>query len=64
LIEIEAAGKLDPERTDIHYVHGQVLLHVGRKAEAKKELEAAVRIDNDRRSEREKQDGHGNGSFA
>jgi hypothetical protein len=63
LIEIEAAGKLDPERTDIHYVHGQVLLHVGRKAEAKKELEAAVRIDNDRRSEREKQDGHGNGSF-
>jgi len=55
LVEIEAAGKLDPERTDIHYVHGQVLLHLGRKTEAKKELEAAVRIDNEHRSRREKQ---------
>ena len=55
LVEIEAAGKLDPERTDVHYVHGQVLLHLGRKAEAKKELEAAVNIDNQHRSAQEKQ---------
>ena len=55
LVEVIAAGKLDPERTDIHYMHGQVLLHMGRRAEAKTELEAAVRMDNRRRSEREKQ---------
>ena len=55
LVEIEAAGRLDPERTDIHYVHGQILLHLGRKEEARKELEAAVRIDNEHRSAREKQ---------
>ena len=54
-VEIEAAGTLDPERTDVHYVHGQVLLRLGRKAEAKKELEAALRIDKERRSAREKQ---------
>jgi tetratricopeptide (TPR) repeat protein len=55
LTEIDAALKLDPERTDLHYVHGQVLLHLGRKEEAKKELDAAVRIDNERRATREKQ---------
>jgi len=55
LTEIEAAVKLDPERTDLHYVHGQVLLHLGRKEEAKKELDAAVRIDDEHRTERGKQ---------
>jgi tetratricopeptide (TPR) repeat protein len=55
LTEIDAALKLDPERTDLHYVHGQVLLHLGRKEEAKKELDAAVRIDNKHRAAREKQ---------
>ena len=54
-MEIDAAEKLDPARTDVHYVRGQVLLHLGRKEEAKKELEAAVRIDNEHRSAREKQ---------
>jgi len=55
LTEIEAAVKLDPDRTDLHYVHGQVLLHLGRKEEAKKELEAAVNIDNERRAARQKE---------
>ena len=55
LAEIDAAVKLDPARTDLHYVRGQVLLHLGRKEEAKKELEAAVNMDNQRRGEREKQ---------
>ena len=36
LAEIDAAGKLDPARTDVHYMRGQVLLHLGRKQEAKK----------------------------
>jgi hypothetical protein len=32
-----------------------VLIHMGRKEEGKKELETSVRIDNERRAEREKQ---------
>ena len=44
-----------PGRTDIHYVRGQILLHMGRKEEGKKELETSVRIDNERRAERQKQ---------
>ncbi|HLW84017.1 MAG TPA: tetratricopeptide repeat protein [Candidatus Sulfotelmatobacter sp.] len=55
LAAIDAAGKLDPDRTDIHYLRGQVLVHMGRKTEGQKELEAAVRIDNQRRAERQKQ---------
>ena len=55
LSAIEAANKLDPGRTDIHYLRGQILLHMGRKEEGKRELETSVRIDNERRSEREKQ---------
>ena len=55
LAQIDAAVKLHPARTDLHYVRGQVLLHLGRKEEAKKELEAAVNMDNQRRGEREKQ---------
>lgn len=52
---IDSAEKLDPGRTDIHYVRGQVLIHLGRKEEGKKELQTSVRIDNERRAAREKQ---------
>lgn len=55
LSAIDSAGKLDPSRTDIHYVRGQILLRMGRKEEGKKELETSVRIDNQRRAERQKQ---------
>jgi len=55
LSAIDSAGKLDPSRTDIHYVRGQVLIHLGRKEEGKNELETSVRIDNQRREERQKQ---------
>lgn len=55
LAAIDSADKLDPRRTDIHYVRGQVLIHMGRKAEGKKELETSVRIDNERRAARERQ---------
>ncbi|HEX6822892.1 MAG TPA: tetratricopeptide repeat protein [Candidatus Sulfotelmatobacter sp.] len=41
LAEIDAALKADPARTDAHYMRGQVLLHLGRKEEAKKEMAAA-----------------------
>ncbi len=55
LSAIDSAGKLDPGRTDIHYVRGQVLIHMGRKEEGKKELETSIRIDNERRATRERQ---------
>jgi tetratricopeptide (TPR) repeat protein len=55
LTAIDSAEKLDPRRTDIHYVRGQILIHLGRKEEGRKELEASVRIDNERRAERQKQ---------
>jgi tetratricopeptide (TPR) repeat protein len=55
LTAIDAAGKLDATRTDIHYLRGQVLIHMGRKEEGKKELETSVRIDNQRRGARQKQ---------
>ena len=55
LSAIDSASKLDPGRTDIHYVKGQILLHMGRKEEGKKELETSVRMDNERRAERRKQ---------
>lgn len=42
LAEADAALKADPARTDAHYVRGQALLHLGRKEEARKELEAAT----------------------
>lgn len=41
LAETDVALKADPARTDAHYIRGQVLLHLGRKEEAKKELAAA-----------------------
>ncbi len=55
LSAIDSAGKLDPERTDIHYLRGQVLVHMGRKEEGRKELETSVRIDNERRAQRQEQ---------
>ena len=48
LIEADAAVKLDPESPEVHYVRGQLLQHMGRKAEAQKELESARRISNDK----------------
>jgi tetratricopeptide (TPR) repeat protein len=55
LVAIDSAGKLDPTRTDIHYLRGQILLRLGRREAGKKELETSVRIDNERRAERQKQ---------
>jgi tetratricopeptide (TPR) repeat protein len=55
LLAIDSAGKLAPDRTDIHYLKGQILTHMGRKEEGRKELEASVHIDNERRAQRQKQ---------
>jgi tetratricopeptide (TPR) repeat protein len=42
LAETTKALKLDPERTEAHYMRGQALLRLGRKEEAKKEMDAAA----------------------
>jgi len=42
LTEADVAVKLDPERTDAHYIRGQLLLRLGRKEEAKKEMALAA----------------------
>jgi tetratricopeptide (TPR) repeat protein len=41
LTEADAAVKFDPERTEAHYVRGQLLLHLGHKDEARKEMQLA-----------------------
>jgi tetratricopeptide (TPR) repeat protein len=55
LSAIDSAGKLDPNRSDIHYVRGQVLIHLGRKEEGREEVETSARLNNERRAAREKQ---------
>ena len=42
LAETAKALKLDPNRTEAHYIRGQALLRLGRKEEAKKEMAAAA----------------------
>ena len=56
LAEIDSAVKLDPARPDLHYVRGQLLLRMGRKQEAKKELEAATALSNEHPGQKEKQE--------
>src|SRR4030088_2941019 len=55
LSAIDSAEKLAPNATNIHYLRGQVLLHMGRKEEGQKEMGTSVRIDKERRAERQKQ---------
>lgn len=57
LTEIDAAAKIDPARTDVHYIRGRVLLHLGRKEEAKKELALAASKSSESPSEPQKQAG-------
>ncbi|HUA15585.1 MAG TPA: tetratricopeptide repeat protein [Verrucomicrobiae bacterium] len=45
LAETTAAEKIDPSRSDAHYMRGRLLLQMNRKDEAKKELDAARKID-------------------
>jgi tetratricopeptide (TPR) repeat protein len=56
LQEVDAALKVDSDRIDVRYVRGQILLHLGRKDEAKKEQETAHRLEAERsKGEPEKQ---------
>ena len=51
LQEALAAEKIDPERSDVHYLHSRVLLQMGRKDEAKKEMNEAQRIERDHQNQ-------------
>lgn len=55
LTELQAAAKLDPESSRIHYLRGQILLRMGRKAEAKKEIDTSVEMSSARREHRQKE---------
>lgn len=55
LAELDQAGKLDPQASRIHYLRGQTLVHMGRKVEGKKELEAAVQLSGAQRDKRQKE---------
>jgi len=45
LMEITAAEKLDSDRPDVHYLRARLLLQMGRKDEAKKELDSAHEVE-------------------
>ena len=44
-----------PQSSRIHYLRGQTLVHMGRKAEGKKELETSVRMSGAQRDQRQKE---------
>jgi tetratricopeptide (TPR) repeat protein len=55
LAELQEAGKLDPQSSRIHYLRGQVLLKLGRKEEARMEIDTSVEMSSSRREQREKE---------
>jgi Flp pilus assembly protein TadD len=55
LAELDAAAKLDLQSSRIHYLRGQVLLKLGRKEEARKEIDTSVQMSSARREQREKE---------
>jgi Tfp pilus assembly protein PilF len=55
LAALDAAGKLDPESSRIHYLRGQILLRQGRTAEGRKELDTSVRMSSAKRDQRQKE---------
>jgi tetratricopeptide (TPR) repeat protein len=55
LTELAAAGKLDPNSSQIHYLRGQTLIKMGRKEEGKAELQLSVKMSHQRREQRQKE---------
>ena len=44
LAALDAAGKLDPSSASVHYVKGQILVRLGRRAEGRQEFDTAARM--------------------
>ncbi len=55
LTEVEAAAKIDPENSNVHYLRGQLLQRLGRTQEARAEMEATTRVMNEQRDKRQKE---------
>ena len=55
LAQLQVAGQLDPSSSRVHYLRGQILMRLGRKDEAKKELDTSIRMSSARRDRREKE---------
>ena len=55
LAEIDAAAKLDPGNSSVHYLRGQLLQRLGRTQEARAEMEATTRMMNEQRDKRQKE---------
>lgn len=55
LANLDAAARLDPESSRIHYLRGQVLVRMGKKIEAKKEIEMSVHMSSARRDKRQRE---------
>ena len=55
LSELDSAGKMDPNGYNIHFLRGQVLLRLGRQQEGRAELDAATRLLNASRAQRQKE---------
>ena len=55
LAELQAAAVSDPGSARIHYLRGQILMKMGRKEEAQKELDTSVQMSSAAREQREKE---------
>ena len=55
LVEIDAALKLDPGSSSVHYLRGQLLQRLGRTQEARAEMDATTRMMNQQRDKRQKE---------
>ena len=55
LAAVDSAGQLNPSRPSVHYLRGQILLHLGRRREAKSEFEIAGTMQKQTRDELERE---------
>jgi hypothetical protein len=55
LAESDAAAKLDPGNSSVHYLRGQLLQHLGRTRKTRVEMEATTRMMNQQREQRQKE---------
>jgi tetratricopeptide (TPR) repeat protein len=55
LAALDSAGRIDPSSASVHYLKGQILLHMGRRPEAQAELDIASRMQKETRDELERQ---------
>jgi tetratricopeptide (TPR) repeat protein len=55
LAALDSAGRIDPASASVHYLRGQILLHMGRRQEAEGEFQIAGRMQKGTRDELERE---------